>query len=445
MNKNYMRDLMLTGFELSRISGVPMLYLGNPGMGKTTIVNLWAKHNGYHVESLIGSAFDRSEILGYMVNDGAGCEYLRTKAPEWFHTITELEKNGIPSVLFIDEIAGAPKDVQASLYRLIFERTIGNGQKLPESTIIASASNYKDNLPSMCDITAPNLNRFCLINFGPQSFEGLYTEFLQKADAIEKFLPDFDHRELSEEIKEKASLAVRGIFEKLNSTYYAKDSSKSQLNFANKRLNNVFTGEYSKNGEVYNFISGRTIGYFWDIFCAMYSIGLSNAEYIGKFIDGLIGLGFNSFSDIQELNAYRKFIRELTKDALNELWGKKKKQKTFSYNSKLSLAENIDALITLQDKLESEEAEEACMQIVSEIEAEFKTDTDSISKLLFINKKSKAELIKLRKDYYAIEIFYLIASEALSASKKNSTLSKLNEIITTYKFYMNTCIQTEAA
>ena len=67
MNKNYMRDLMLTGFELSRISGVPMLYLGNPGMGKTTIVSLWAKRNGYHVESLIGSAFDRSEILGYMV------------------------------------------------------------------------------------------------------------------------------------------------------------------------------------------------------------------------------------------------------------------------------------------------------------------------------------------------------------------------------------------
>jgi MoxR-like ATPase len=103
-----MRDLMLTGFELSRISGVPMLYLGNPGMGKTTIVNLWAKRNGYHVESLIGSAFDRSEILGYMVNDGSGTDYLRTKAPEWFHTITGLEKKGTPSVLFIDEIAGAP-------------------------------------------------------------------------------------------------------------------------------------------------------------------------------------------------------------------------------------------------------------------------------------------------------------------------------------------------
>ena len=446
-NKNYMRDLMLTGFELSRISGVPMLYLGNPGMGKTTIVNLWAKRNGYHVESLIGSAFDRSEILGYMVNDGAGTDYLRTKAPQWFHTITELEKKGTPSVLFIDEIAGAPKDVQASLYRLIFERTIGNGQKLPESTIIASASNYKDNLPPMCDITAPNLNRFCLINFGPQTFEGLYSEFLQDPADLEKDLPDFTHLELSQYIKDKVNLAVRGIFEKINSTYNVKGSSKSQLDFSNKRLNNVFAGDYSKNGEVYNFISGRSIGYFRDIFLAMYSIGLNNPDYIGKFVDGLIGLGFNSFSDIQELNAFRKFVRELTKDALNELSGKKKKQKNFNYNSKLGLAENIDSLVALEDKLEADELEEACMEIVTEIEKAFKTDSKSMAKLPYINKLPKEARIKLRNDFNAIEIFYLILEECLSKSDTDadSTLSKLNEIISKYKFYINTCIQTEVA
>ena len=444
-NTNYMRDLMLTGFELSRISGVPMLYLGNPGMGKTTIVNLWAKRNGYHVESLIGSAFDRSEILGYMVNDGAGTDYLRTKAPEWFHTITELEKGGLPSVLFIDEIAGAPKDVQASLYRLIFERTIGNGQKLPESTIIASASNYKDNLPSICDITAPNLNRFCVVNFGPQSFEGLYSEFLQDVDEFEKDLPEFEHRKLTDEIKEKTLAAVRGIFEKINSTYSIKDNTKGSLNVENKRLNNVFSADYSKNGEVYNFISGRTIGYFKNIFRAMYSIKLTKPDYIGKFLDGLIGLGFNSFSDIQELNAFRKFIRELTKDALQELDGKKKEKKSLAYNHELSLAENIEAVLAFEDKLEVADLSKVCMEIYSEIEQKFKTDTEGLSKILLSNKNSKEDLISLRKDYDAVEIFSLLASEHIPRSKKECVSSKLDEIITTYKFYMNTCIQTEAA
>ena len=446
MNKtNYMRDLMLTGFELSRLSGVPMLYLGNPGMGKTTIVNMWAQKNGYHVESLIGSAFDRSEILGYMVNDGPGTDYLRTKAPEWFHTIIEFEQNGIPSILFIDEIAGAPKDVQSSLYRLIFERTIGNGQKLPESTIIASASNYKDNLPAMCDITSPNLNRFCIVNFGPQSFEGLYSEFLQEEEDLKKDLPDFEYRELTDEIKTKTLNAVRGIFENINSTYSIKDNSKGALNVENKRLSNVFAAEYSKTGEVYNFISGRTIGYFKDIFRAMYTIKLTKPDYIAKFVDGLIGLGFNSFRDVQELNAFRKFVRELTKDALQELNGKKKEKLDVSYNHKLSLAENVESVLAYEDKLEAQNLEKVCLEIYSEIEQKFKTDTESLSKILFINKNSKEDIINLRKDFDAVELFALMVSEHISSSKKDTVLSKLNEIISTYKFYMDTGIQTEVA
>ena len=43
-NKNYMRDLMIATIEISRRSKVPMLYLGNPGVGKTTIVNMYAEY-----------------------------------------------------------------------------------------------------------------------------------------------------------------------------------------------------------------------------------------------------------------------------------------------------------------------------------------------------------------------------------------------------------------
>ena len=100
-------------------------------------------------------------------------------------------------------------------------------------------------------------------------------------------------------------------------------------------------------------------------------------------------------------------------------------------------------MLDFEDKLDAESLEKNCKEIVSDIEQIFKTDTESIAELLFINKKSKEELISLRKDYDAIEIFSLIAGDALSASEKDTILSKLKEIITTYKFYMNTCIQTE--
>src|SRR5574344_2553425 len=129
-NINYNRDLMITAIEVSKASKVPMLFLANPGFGKTTVINEYAAKNGYHVESLIGSSFDRAEVLGYMVNRGGDC--LEVLEPQWFHEIMEQEKNKIPSILFIDEISTAPNDVQGSLYRLIFERTIGNGKKLPD-------------------------------------------------------------------------------------------------------------------------------------------------------------------------------------------------------------------------------------------------------------------------------------------------------------------------
>lgn len=443
-----MRDLMLTGFELSRVSGVPMLYLGNPGVGKTTIVNLWAKRNGYHVESLIGSAFDRSEILGYMVNDGKGSDYLRTKEPEWFHTIIENEKQGIPSVLFIDEIAGAPKDVQASLYRLIFERSIGNGKKLPESTIIASASNYKGNLPVMCDITSPNLNRFCIVNFGPQTFEGLYEEFLQEPEDLEKDLPQFSNLPLSPELKEKSLNLVKSIFNQMKNAYALKDCTRGDFNFKNKQLNNVFLGDYSKDGEVYNFISGRTIGYFKDLFRAMYCIGLTRTEYISKFVDGLIGLGFNSFLDIQELNAYRRFVKELTKDALNQLRGKDKAQDSTDkiFEDDAPIAVKVNTLLQEQECIKDQDLDQAALSIYVDIMKQFQIDSKTNSPDPALDKMSTEELIQKREDYNSIELYKMLLEDLLAPSKnKTVMLKKLDEIIVTYKSFINSCIQTEVA
>lgn len=437
-NVNYMRDLMLTGFEISKRSGVPMLYLGNPGVGKTTIVNLWAKRNGYHVESLIGSAFDRSEILGYMVNDGGS--YLKTKDPEWFHSIAENEQNGKHSILFIDEIAGAPKDVQASLYRLIFERTIGNGNMLPESTIIASASNYKENLPAMCDITSPNINRFCVVNFGPKNFEGLFTEFLQEKEDLEKNLPEFKNLEYTSEFLAKTAEKVREIFVQLNETFSGRDSTKGSLNVKNKVLNNIFDADYSSDGEVYNFISGRTIAYFKEVFRAMCSMGLKNADYIGKFTDGLIGLGFNSFTEVKELNSYRKFLKELTKDAISSVLGVKKEgeKAEFALTEGAGIAQKVEELSAERDSLSVMEIQNAAAEIYLQILVEFKTGTDDLVRIFAEKQCSVAELSQMRSDYNAVELFKEIVLDFPDDEQKTQIVASLSDIIATYKFYMNT-------
>ena len=149
MGTNKIRDTIITAFEVTRATEnkVPMLLLSNPGLAKTSIVNEIGEHYGYHVVSLIGSGFENNEILGFQVNE-PGKECLTTKNPTWYQTIINKQKEGIPCILFIDELSVCPSLVQGALYRLIFERTIGNGNTLPDDCVIISAGNFKENLPS---------------------------------------------------------------------------------------------------------------------------------------------------------------------------------------------------------------------------------------------------------------------------------------------------------
>lgn len=87
---NIIRDTIALCLTVSEISGTPMLFLSNPGEGKTTGVEVFGNINGRHVESLMGSQYTQDDILGFMVNTGK--EYLETKIPEWYHRIMEYTK-----------------------------------------------------------------------------------------------------------------------------------------------------------------------------------------------------------------------------------------------------------------------------------------------------------------------------------------------------------------
>lgn len=87
---NITRDTIALSLEVSKRSGVPVLFLSNPGEGKTTGVMTFGKYHKLHVEFLMGSQYTQEDVLGFMTNTGK--EYLEVKIPEWYYRIMEYTK-----------------------------------------------------------------------------------------------------------------------------------------------------------------------------------------------------------------------------------------------------------------------------------------------------------------------------------------------------------------
>lgn len=324
--RNYIRDTIITGFEITRATHnkVPMLLLSNPGLAKTTIMSEIAQHEGMRVVSLIGSGFENNEILGFQVNE-PNWDYLITKNPTWYQTILDNEKEGIASILFIDEISVCPSLVQGALYRLIFERTIGNGKMLPDDCVIVSAGNYKANLPSYCDITAPALNRFCIINLESPDFHSFLDEFSEDEEERMADWPVFNHdkNRLPNAMK-NASKEIKTMMEEVFECYSdSRDNSKGFLDIRNKDFAPCFEGIYSRHGQVYNFISGRTYYYLQQAVaaCAQLNVPLNPNKnpFVDRMVEGLVGAGTATFNDAAQCEAYIKSVTEKVRQIIKRL------------------------------------------------------------------------------------------------------------------------------
>ena len=89
-HKNLVRDSIALALEVSNRSGVPVLFLSNPGEGKTTGVKTFGRVHNMHVEFLMGSQYTQEDMLGFMTNTNK--EYLEVKIPEWYYRIMEYTK-----------------------------------------------------------------------------------------------------------------------------------------------------------------------------------------------------------------------------------------------------------------------------------------------------------------------------------------------------------------
>ena len=96
------------------LAGIPTIYWGPPGVGKTAWLRQVASTLNLRVETLIGSCMDPTDILGFPVKGDKGVSWA---LPEWW---MNLEEGG---VLYLDELSCSPPAVQAAMLRLVGERS----------------------------------------------------------------------------------------------------------------------------------------------------------------------------------------------------------------------------------------------------------------------------------------------------------------------------------
>lgn len=146
-------------------TGVPVLWMGKPGIGKSSIIEGGARNLGLdcHVEIL--SISEPCEVGGLLRGEvGENGKHGRAVRllPEWFVRFQEKGEG----VLFLDELTTAPPMNQAAALRLIRDRAIGD-VRLPESVLIIAAANPPDLAAGGCELEPAMANRFCHLDWAP--------------------------------------------------------------------------------------------------------------------------------------------------------------------------------------------------------------------------------------------------------------------------------------
>ena len=137
----------------------PVLLIGSPGVGKTSLMHDLAAEVGLPLVVIIASTCDPTDFGGFPVvrADGAfdrvPMRAIRTASDK-------------PCLLFLDEISTAPPQVQATLLQGVWAREFGD-VTLHEGTRIVAAANPADQAPGGYELAAPLIGRFSVYDFDP--------------------------------------------------------------------------------------------------------------------------------------------------------------------------------------------------------------------------------------------------------------------------------------
>jgi len=370
---------IFTALKVSEVSGVPTLLMGNPGLGKTSTVYMFCKVRGYELVLLRGNSESAESVAGYdtcpkdvTYEKPMAAVHLR---PSWFERVLRHHSEGKKTLLLIDELGTANEFVQAALLHLIFERMCGT-EKLPDDTLIVSASNYSGNLSSTMNILSPVLNRFMIFNIIPDQTDlDIFMNRFDGSLSNEDGKPNDYMGELLETMKKIDKQEVKIPEEQYNKIGYYIESnirettkmlmtSQKLIDMRVTDMTSLYQSTTDDDSKLYNFVTFRSLNYLRDVTLACYICfgkdGMSSDNYM-NMIEGLCGVGLTreaksgdvkvnkiashyytnmqtAINEIEKLKnsdlpKYEKFFVDITKGT-----DKKSKKKSFS-------PEEVNALI----------------------------------------------------------------------------------------------------
>lgn len=137
---------------------IPVLLWGNPGEGKTSMIESATRH-GWHVETVIISQSEPSDLAGLPIVE-AGSQ-VTFAPPAW---AKRLAQQSGPSICFFDEFSTAQPSLQAAALRILTHGQVGAVQ-LPDTVAFIAAANPIDVAAAGWELAAPTASRFVHVDF----------------------------------------------------------------------------------------------------------------------------------------------------------------------------------------------------------------------------------------------------------------------------------------
>jgi MoxR-like ATPase len=151
---------LVTVLRAAGRAGVAVCLWGDPGVGKSALIQAAAAADDVPCEIVIGSLREPSDFAGLPVVSEEG---VRMEPPAWAKRLHEAKAG----YLFLDELSTSPPAVQAAMLGVALERRVGD-LFLPRAVQVVAAANPPERAADGWDLSPPLATRFLHVAYTPQ-------------------------------------------------------------------------------------------------------------------------------------------------------------------------------------------------------------------------------------------------------------------------------------